>query len=67
MIKNKGIKLAVIGLGYFGLPLVLEFSKKRAVTGFDLNKKRIFPSIFNNLYGQKKVKINLAIYINTKN
>ena len=26
---------------------------------FDLNKKRIFPSIFNNLYGQKKVKINL--------
>tara|TARA_B100000989_G_scaffold77769_1_gene55263 strand:+ start:937 stop:1692 length:756 start_codon:yes stop_codon:yes gene_type:complete len=25
----------------------------------DLNKKRIFPSIFNNLYGQKKVKINL--------
>ena len=26
---------------------------------FDLNKKRIFPSIFNNLYGQKKVNINL--------
>ena len=26
---------------------------------FDLNKKRIFPSIFNNLYGKKKVKINL--------
>ena len=26
---------------------------------FDLNKKRIFPSIFNNLYGPKKVKINL--------
>ena len=25
---------------------------------FDLNKKRIFPSIFNNLYGQKKVSIN---------
>ena len=41
MIKNKGIKLAVIGLGYVGLPLVLEFAKKRAVTGFDLNKKRI--------------------------
>ena len=26
---------------------------------FDLNKKRIFPSIFNNLYGQKKININL--------
>ena len=26
---------------------------------YDLNKKRIFPSIFNNLYGQKKVSINL--------
>tara|TARA_B100001063_G_C16723596_1_gene535000 strand:+ start:774 stop:1529 length:756 start_codon:yes stop_codon:yes gene_type:complete len=26
---------------------------------FDLNKKRIFPSIFNNLYGRKKVNINL--------
>ena len=26
---------------------------------FDLNKKRIFPSIFNNLYGRKKVYVNL--------
>ena len=28
MIKNKSIKLAIIGLGYVGLPLFLEFSKK---------------------------------------
>ena len=39
--SNKKLKLAVIGLGYVGLPLALEFSKKRKVIGFDINKKRI--------------------------
>jgi UDP-N-acetyl-D-glucosamine/UDP-N-acetyl-D-galactosamine dehydrogenase len=34
-------KIAVIGLGYVGLPLAIEFGKKRRVIGFDLNKKRI--------------------------
>ncbi|MEP6965140.1 MAG: Vi polysaccharide biosynthesis UDP-N-acetylglucosamine C-6 dehydrogenase TviB, partial [Polaromonas sp.] len=33
--------LAVIGLGYVGLPLAVEFGKKRAVVGFDINAKRI--------------------------
>ena len=37
----KDIKLAVIGLGYVGLPLAIEFAKKRSVIGFDINKKRI--------------------------
>jgi len=37
----KKIKLAVIGLGYVGLPLTLEFAKKRKVVGFDIEKKRI--------------------------
>ena len=37
----KKIKLAVIGLGYVGLPLALEFAKKRKVVGFDIEKKRI--------------------------
>jgi UDP-N-acetyl-D-galactosamine dehydrogenase len=36
-----GIKLAVIGLGYVGLPLAVEFGKKRPVVGFDINEKRI--------------------------
>lgn len=36
-----GIKLAVIGLGYVGLPLAVEFGRKRPVTGFDINKRRI--------------------------
>lgn len=35
------IKLAVVGLGYVGLPLAVEFGKKREVLGFDINQKRI--------------------------
>ena len=34
-------KIAVIGLGYVGLPLAVEFGKKRDVIGFDINHKRI--------------------------
>ena len=35
------LKLAIIGLGYVGLPLAVEFGKKRSVVGFDINKQRI--------------------------
>lgn len=35
------IKIAVIGLGYVGLPLALEFGQKYDVIGFDIDKKRI--------------------------
>jgi UDP-N-acetyl-D-galactosamine dehydrogenase len=38
---NQRIELAIIGLGYVGLPLALEFSKKRKVIGFDIDKNRI--------------------------
>lgn len=34
-------KIAVIGLGYVGLPLAVEFGKKREVVGFDINEARI--------------------------
>ena len=34
-------KIAVIGLGYVGLPLAVEFGKKREVIGFDINQERI--------------------------
>ena len=34
-------KIAVIGLGYVGLPLAIEFGKKYKVLGFDINKKRV--------------------------
>ena len=38
---NKQSKLAVIGLGYVGLPIALEFATKISVIGFDINQKRI--------------------------
>ncbi|MCY1265970.1 UDP-N-acetyl-D-glucosamine 6-dehydrogenase [compost metagenome] len=41
MMKLEDVNLAVIGLGYVGLPLAVEFGKRRAVTGFDINKSRI--------------------------
>jgi len=37
----KETKIAIIGLGYVGLPLAVEFAKKYQVVGFDINKKRI--------------------------
>ncbi|MDF2431412.1 MAG: UDP-N-acetyl-D-glucosamine/UDP-N-acetyl-D-galactosamine dehydrogenase [Mucilaginibacter sp.] len=40
--KNKeNIKIAVIGLGYVGLPLAIEFAKKYDVVGFDINVTRV--------------------------
>lgn len=39
--KLDDIHLAVVGLGYVGLPLAVEFGKKRKILGFDINKKRI--------------------------
>ncbi len=41
-LKKENIKLAVIGLGYVGLPLALEFAKKKSVIGFDIDKKRVY-------------------------
>ena len=38
--ENK-VKIAIIGLGYVGLPLAVEFGKKFSVTGFDINRQRI--------------------------
>ncbi len=38
---DKKTKLAVIGLGYVGLPIALEFARKLSVIGFDINAKRV--------------------------
>jgi UDP-N-acetyl-D-galactosamine dehydrogenase len=40
-LANKQEKLAVIGLGYVGLPIALEFAKKMSVIGFDINQERV--------------------------
>ena len=39
MMKNK--KIAIIGLGYVGLPLAMEFDKSREVVGYDIDTERI--------------------------
>ena len=39
MDNNK--KIAIIGLGYVGLPLAVEFGKKYKTIGFDINKQRV--------------------------
>ncbi|KAB2907004.1 MAG: nucleotide sugar dehydrogenase [Ignavibacteriales bacterium] len=40
-IENKTITVGVIGLGYVGLPLAVEFGKKYKVIGFDINTRRV--------------------------
>lgn len=49
---NKETKLAVIGLGYVGLPIALAFAKKISVVGFDMNAERI--NMLNNAIDPSK-------------
>ena len=54
--KIQNLKLAVIGLGYVGLPLALAFAKqKRHVIGFDINEKRI-----------KQLKLGIDVNLESK-
>ncbi len=41
MITLESTKLAIVGLGYVGLPLAVEFGKKMSVVGFDINQPRV--------------------------
>lgn len=40
-LSDASYRIAVIGLGYVGLPVAIAFSKKYAVTGFDINEQRV--------------------------
>ncbi|MEE4304958.1 MAG: hypothetical protein V2J19_12495, partial [Wenzhouxiangella sp.] len=40
-LKNHRARIAVVGLGYVGLPLAVEFAKKYRVIGFDIKEPRI--------------------------
>jgi len=40
-VNAKDTRIAVIGLGYVGLPLAVEFGKRYLTTGFDINRSRI--------------------------
>ena len=39
-LKKPRIKIAIIGLGYVGLPLAIEFAKKYPTIGFDISESR---------------------------
>ena len=41
MLDLNNTKIAVVGLGYVGLPLAVEFGRKFPVVGFDISKDRI--------------------------
>ena len=41
LVNLENLKLGIIGLGYVGLPLAVEFGKKLSVVGFDIHQKRI--------------------------
>ncbi|MEZ9018110.1 Vi polysaccharide biosynthesis UDP-N-acetylglucosamine C-6 dehydrogenase TviB [Vibrio lentus] len=41
MIRQDNLKIAIIGLGYVGLPLAVEFGKKIPTIGFDINQSRV--------------------------
>jgi UDP-N-acetyl-D-galactosamine dehydrogenase len=40
-LSKQNIKIAIIGLGYVGLPLAVEFAKKYSVVGFDISNQRV--------------------------
>lgn len=56
-IVNKEEKLAVIGLGYVGLPIALEFAKKTSVIGFDIREDRI-EMMRNNIDPSRELEAN---------
>ena len=56
-IQLKDKHIAIIGLGYVGLPLAVEFGKKYKTTGYDLNEKRI---------DELKKGIDITLEINEK-
>jgi len=62
-------KIAIIGLGYVGLPLAAEFGKKRIVVGFDINHNRIYELNNGNDYTLETTTQELkdAIYLSYTN
>ena len=65
--KNK--KIALIGLGYVGLPLAVEFGKKRKVIGFDINKDRIdqLKKGIDPTLTMSKQELNAAVHLSYTN
>lgn len=68
--KHKELKLVIVGLGYVGLPLALEFAKKRKVIGFDIDKKRIDQLKLgidkNSEFTKSEINLNKINFTNNK-
>lgn len=62
-------KIAILGLGYVGLPLAVEFAKKYRVVGFDINTKRIeeLNSGHDGTLEVSDANLNKALEINDNN
>ena len=52
-------KIAIVGLGYVGLPLAVAFSKKFEVVGYDISEKRVYLSY--KMISIKQMKLNRKI------
>ena len=67
---GKNLSIGVIGLGYVGLPLLIEFNKKFRTVGFDISKKRIHElkkrKDFNQDITKGKIKKKLNLTNNVK-
>lgn len=64
--KTHNLSIAIVGLGYVGLPLAVEFGKKRSVIGFDINQARI-NELHNNHDSTLEVdsdELKQAVYLN---
>ena len=70
LIKKKDLKLSIIGLGYVGLPLALEFAKKRKVIAFDINEIRVKDlkngKDINREFKKHEIQKNLSINFTNK-
>jgi UDP-N-acetyl-D-galactosamine dehydrogenase len=60
MISLPDISLAIIGLGYVGLPLAVEFGRNHPVVGFDINQRRIVELKAGNDFTQETTPEELA-------
>ena len=65
----KNIKIAIIGLGYVGLPLAVEFGKKFPVVGYDINNQRIknLKKGIDDTLETSKRELNDATYLKYSN
>jgi UDP-N-acetyl-D-glucosamine/UDP-N-acetyl-D-galactosamine dehydrogenase len=63
-LELKNCKIAIIGLGYVGLPLAVEFGKKYSVIGFDINESRIQELSENS---DRTHEVTKEDFINSKN